>query len=148
MKRTSRRLGVRGYLVMSPGVRASLCVLQWMLAYALLALAWNLKDPHLLAVRHIETPVLLVLALLGAVLGRRRRPGPGRSLLRGLFMAAVALIPAGEWTFHHRKIAVLHAEPAMAAALGRHFVVGYDTLDEARPLVTSGLAGRSLAFRR
>jgi beta-N-acetylhexosaminidase len=111
--------------------------LHWLFAFVLLGLAWNLKDPHLWSVRALEIPVLLVLAACGVGLALRRPPGPRRVLLLTLLVAAVGVGLAGEIGFRYRKHAVLSAE----AALGRHFIVGYDKLEEVQPLVAKGLVG-------
>lgn len=129
-------------------MRASLHLLQWLLACALLVLGWNLKDPHLLPVRHLETPVLLILAALGLLLALRRPPRRNRALLPGAFLAAIALTVAGEWTLQYRKREVLRTEPALAASLGRHFVVGYSAPDDLWPLVSRGLVGGIFVTQR
>jgi beta-N-acetylhexosaminidase len=122
--------------------------LQWLLALALLAFAWNLKDPHLLPVRELELPVLLVLAACGMGFALRRPRGRGRVLLVAVLVAAVVAGLAGEIGLRYRKHAVLSAEPGVAAELGRHFVVGYDKLDEVQALVSSGLVGGIFVTQR
>ena len=47
-------------------LRTTVAALRWIAGFLLLAAALNLKDPHLLPVREMETPVILVVCAIGA----------------------------------------------------------------------------------
>jgi beta-N-acetylhexosaminidase len=48
---------------------------------------------------------------------------------------------AAQMTFEARRNSVLHAEGPQIKALGRHFIVGYNSFDEVAPLAAGGLIG-------
>lgn len=110
------------------------------LAGGLLVAAWNLKHPLGYALRHVETPLLIALPVLGLgsglLPGRRWLPAAARLLL-----AAVLLLTAGrEVEYRLQRAAVLAAGPALQA-VGAHFVVGYTDFAEIRELTAKGLIG-------
>lgn len=106
------------------------------LAGGLLVAAWHLKHPLGYAWRHVETPLLIALPVLGLLPGRRFLPAAARLLL-----AAVLLLTAGrEVEYRLQRQAVLAAGPALQA-VGAHFIVGYSDFAEIRELTAKGLIG-------
>jgi len=109
----------------------------------LLTLAWHLKHPLLYGLRHIETPLLLCLAIGGLVW---RRHWPGRlPIILLLAVLAVTLGREGEYRYQR---AVVLAGGAPMQAVGRHFIVGYSDFAEVRQLAANGLIGGIYLARR
>lgn len=137
----ARRLGARsvGFLV-------------WAAALLLLAVALHPKHPYLLALRAVETPLLVALSALGIGLvgwraqgarrsapERRRARWPGR-LLGGLLLAVLLLAAGHEIDFRRQRTDVLAAGPE-ARRLGPHFIVGYSRFEDVALLAERGLIG-------
>lgn len=122
-------------------VRAGLAGLRWLLIAALLLAALNLKDPHLLPLRQYETALLLLLSAGAMALYLRRPRSSERLLGLGLLAAVLLLTLWGEFSFRYRKAGILGSDASTVRQLGQHFVVGYDSLQELRPLVSKGLVG-------
>ena len=113
------------------------------LAAALLLLpAWHFKHPLLYSLRWLETPLLVGLPIVGLLAGRHLS-----RLTRGLLAAALLVALAQACEYRLQRSAVLAAGPAMQA-VGRHFVVGYDDLEEVRELAAKGLIGGIYLTRR
>jgi beta-N-acetylhexosaminidase len=113
------------------------------------ALAWNVRNPLLAGYR----PWPLVAALLIAALvlltvrqGMRRgahEPGAGigRLLTAALAALAVLLCVAVEGRQLESRLVVSAAEPLRMAQLGRHLIVGYRDVNEARRLIEMRAVG-------
>jgi len=123
------------------------------LSIALLALpalllavaAANLYDPFLLRLR-AGLPAAVIVISLGmlAGLGWRGWRHFGRVaviVLLAAWCTPLLAVTATQAAFQAHRRAVLAAGGADAAALGRHFVVGYTRLDDVMPLARKGLIG-------
>ena len=107
-----------------------------LLAGFLLALAWHLKHPLMYGLRHVETPLLLTVAIGGLIALRR-----GKSKVMALLLIAVLLTTLyREIEYRLEKAAVLAGGEAMRS-VGAHMIVGYTDFDEIRTLTAQGLIG-------
>lgn len=128
-------------------------LLHFMLAMGSLLLAYHLKDPHLLASRSREAPLLVVLALSGGAvtwlfLRRRKRL---RLFFLAVWAAVLVLTGYGEYVFYRQKQTVLMAagdDAQRLSKLGEHLVVGYNHADDVRELVRRGFIGGLFVTRR
>ncbi len=102
----------------------------------LLGLAWHLKHPLLYWLRHLETPLLLLLAIGGLVW---RRGFPGR-LPVTLLLAVIVVTLAREGEYQAQRAAVLAGGESLRT-VGRHFIVGFTDFAELQPLAAGGLIG-------
>ncbi|UCV29469.1 glycoside hydrolase family 3 N-terminal domain-containing protein [Ferribacterium limneticum] len=102
----------------------------------LLGLAWHLKHPLMLWLRHVETPLLLALAMAGLVW---RGGFPGR-LLVVLLLAVIIVTLLREGEYQLQRAAVLSGGDSMQA-VGGHFIVGYTDFAEVKTLAARGLIG-------
>lgn len=123
----------------------------WLGGFAVLALAANLKDPLLLALRPWETGGIVALGLAGFALAaiRARRTGrriPG-ALVSALWLAAPVVALISEVRFQVQRREILASGPT-AQDLGRHFILGYDRVETIEPLVARGLVGGIFVTRR
>lgn len=121
--------------------------LVWGGLLALTSIALHLKHPLLYSFRGQETPLLLLVATLGLFWSRRALarssnwPDRLEQGLRLLALGALALLTLGqEGWFRWQQQQVLAAGPA-ARYLGNHFIVGFRSFDEVRPLAERGLIG-------
>lgn len=122
-------------------------LLVWGSLLALTSVALHLKHPLLYSLRSLETPVLLLVSGLGLAYSRRAlarasswpaRLEPG---LRLLALGVLGLLTLGqEGWFRWQQHQVLAASPA-ARYLGSHFIVGFHSFEEVRPLAERGLIG-------
>lgn len=112
-----------------------------LLAVALLFVAYHLKDPHLTLYRAFESPLLLGLSALGLSIARRQEKSKSRLALTVAFTGAMTLTLGGEATHRFHKHWVLHDDSPSIPAIGRHFIVGYQELEELIPLVKKGIGG-------
>ena len=126
-------------------IRRSAVVLLWLIAPLLLFAAINSNDPYMVPLRGVGNialvvvSVAIVLALIRS--GLWRRPGiTGRLLILLWCLPPLAMLGA-HLSFEIRKRNVLHTEPAQAARLGRHVMVGYSSFDEVAVLAEKGLIG-------
>lgn len=122
-------------------------VVVWGLLLALVHLALNLKHPLMYTYRSLETPVLLICGVLGLLL-------TWRSIKQGLprwqklekylqllgFTTLLTLTLGQESWFRWQQHKVLAATPIMQD-LGRHFIVGFRSFEEVRPLAEKGIIG-------
>ncbi|MGL5632656.1 MAG: hypothetical protein ACRDD3_09860, partial [Azovibrio sp.] len=122
-------------------------VLVWGLLLALAHLALNLKHPLMYAYRSLETPVLLISAILGLLLvwkSIKQDTPRWQKLERHLqllgFTALLTLTLGQEGWFRWQQHKVLAANPIMQD-LGRHFIVGFRSFEEVRPLAEKGIIG-------
>ncbi|HXE37810.1 MAG TPA: glycoside hydrolase family 3 N-terminal domain-containing protein [Azonexus sp.] len=107
-----------------------------LLPLLLLGIAWHLKHPLLHGLRHLETPLLLALALGGLAW---RRGFPGR-LPATLLLAVLVVTLCREGEYQSQRTAVLAGSEALRT-VGAHFVVGFSDFAELRPLAAGGLIG-------
>lgn len=110
-----------------------------------MALAWEMKNPYLLALRQFEVPLTIALGLAGIVLARalfhrRKLVRIETAVLAGLGMLAILIAIGHEARFQYQRHQVLAADEE-ARTLGRHFVVGYSDFDEVATLAARGLIG-------
>jgi beta-N-acetylhexosaminidase len=117
------------------------------IASALLWFALDWRSPALSAIRPwaltglVALPICLIAADLWTLRSTRWTSAvTGALSLLGLTLAALALLStlALEARFQWMRHEVLQADPGQLQRLGRHVVVGYRTLDEARELSGRG----------
>lgn len=113
----------------------------WLCSFVLLFWACHAKDPHLLALRSYETILLLVLCLVGSVAFRRLYRGGWRTTGVSLLVVAAIVTTTTELKYHYRKKMVLNSNLDIERQLGRHFIVGFSTVEELRPLIETGIVG-------
>ncbi|MBK3777246.1 glycoside hydrolase family 3 protein [Azospirillum brasilense] len=119
----------------------------WCLGLLLVAAGANIHDPYLMAVRGWSGPVIAVAGLCGLLIVLRR--GVRRRVAMLALWAAVPLAVLGaEGAFQWRKASVLSAPEAVASELGRHFMVGYERVEEVERLAARGLIGGIFVSRR
>lgn len=109
------------------------------------ALAWQMKNPYLMAIRSFETPLAISLGVAGIALGqwllRRHKVVRAEAMaLAGLGMAAILVAVGHEAVFRYQRYEVLAANEE-ARTLGRHFIVGYVDFEEVATLAAHGLIG-------
>lgn len=119
---------------------------------ALLSVAWNLKHPLLYGWRACETAFLLAVAVLGGSATRfcrlSGRCSASRRRALGCGMLALATLTVGrELEFQFDRQRVLAGGREMQA-VGRHFIVGFRTLEEVEALAVGGLIGGLYLTRR
>lgn len=123
---------------------------RWLGAGVLLWVATHAKDPYLLAIRSIETPLVVGVAGLGLVFLCRRSSGVGQrqaaALAAALALAIISML-ASEAAFRWQRATVLAGGEDLRA-VGRHFIVGYTRFDEVAALAERGLIGGVYLGRR
>lgn len=122
-------------------MRRILAVLLFIFLFILLFWALNLKDPHLLKYRKFESATILGLCLAFFSIFTSRYKGLTKSSGLIMLIAAAVITLYGEASFHYKKRAVLTNDNEIVCRLGEHFIVGYDNIDELRPLLSNGVAG-------
>lgn len=125
--------------------RALRLMLCWLPTLSLLYVALHPKSPYLIALRAVETPLLVAAGGLGigVVVWRRARSRLARreaGLLLALLLGVIILATVNEAIFRRQRDEVLAADAA-ARALGQHFIVGYTRFDEVATLAERGLIG-------
>ncbi|OPH12307.1 hypothetical protein FE88_24425 [Azospirillum brasilense] len=119
----------------------------WCLGLALAFAGANIHDPYLVPVRGWSAPVIAAAGLCGLLVLLRR--GGRRQLALAVLWAAVPLAVLGaEGVFQARRAAVLAAPGPLAAELGRHFMIGYERVEEVEGLAARGLIGGIFVSRR
>ncbi|MBN8452861.1 glycoside hydrolase family 3 N-terminal domain-containing protein [Accumulibacter sp.] len=134
-----------------PIPRCRRLLLAWAALGGLLAVAWHLKHPLLYWLRPCETALLLAVAVVGGSVVLRRRSGPfspggWRLLAIGLLVLA-GLTLWRELEFQSDRRHVLAGGRDMQM-LGEHFIVGFRSFAELRPLAEGGLIGGIYLTRR
>ena len=107
----------------------------------------NKNDPYLTSLRGTGNAVFAVISIVivAALMWRGywNRRGVAAKLLVLLWCLAPISMLGAHVTFEVRKRDVLHTEVGQAHTLGRHFIVGYSSLEEVAQLpVTSDTAVR------
>ena len=122
----------------------------WVAAPVLVAMSFNLYEPYLASVRsRLTVAIPLVCGVVLLLLWLRRnwieRTVARRRIARLLLVVLWCLPPVGmlqsQAVFQGDKRAVLGADQAAIARLGRHFIVGYSRMDAVAPLASKGLIG-------
>ncbi len=121
-------------------------LLSLVLAGVLFFLAINIRDPYLVWARGGSLPVFLLLGLGGVVLAWRAQRGRGLQLL--VWAAVLCAAPLAEGIFQYRKHTVLAAPTEELQRLGRHFIVGYRSVEDVKPMVIHGLVAGVFLNRR
>ncbi|QKE63339.1 glycoside hydrolase family 3 protein [Aquipseudomonas campi] len=129
-------------------MRKGLSALLWLATLLLAVWAWNLKDPHLLALRPYESALLIGLCLLLALLFQRCQGRLAGILGVTVLLGSAGLSAYGEWTLLRQKAAVHAGELSGARVVGAHLLVGYSDLDELRVLVGRGMVAGVFITRR
>ncbi|HRE16687.1 MAG TPA: glycoside hydrolase family 3 N-terminal domain-containing protein [Rhodocyclaceae bacterium] len=132
-------------------LRPPLWLLILLAALALLYWAWHLKHPLMMALRPVETPLLLGAGCLGLIHGWRLAIGSQsrrRGIVQSLLFAALMLTTiAQEARFQWQRARVLEAAPLLRV-LGGHFLIGFSDYDSLAPLAERGLIGGIYLTRR
>lgn len=129
--------------------RLSMYLFQWGAVVLLHGLTYLLNTPFLLIWREEDiwivmagTAFLLILSLFPLYF---QKPTKSLSWERYLFLAVLISAPAmavsKEWNFHHARHQVMDAPEEQLHRLGRHFMVGYQEIEQVRTLVTKGAIG-------
>lgn len=117
-------------------------VILWILAVLLVFITLNSNEPYLVRLRGPGHVALLVIGvavpLLLALSGGWRRGIAARALLLVWCVPLIALT-ATQFMFAWRKYETFRTEPEVARLLGRHFIAGYRSADEAAALARHGL---------
>ena len=92
----------------------------------------NIMDPYLCAVRAWAAPLILIGGIIGLIRSCRASP---KSKLPVLLWLAVPMAVGFAWSnYALDRRAVLSASDTDIALLGRHFVVGYDSVGQVERL--------------
>lgn len=123
-------------------------VLLFIFLFALLFWAVNLKDPHLFSYRKVESATILLLCSGGVFMFSRKSERPQK--ISGMILIGIIsfITLYGEAFFHYKKRVVLSRDQEIVRRLGEHFIVGYDSIDELRPLLANGVVGGVFITRR
>jgi beta-N-acetylhexosaminidase len=115
--------------------------LLWPLALAFLFVGFNKNDPYLILLRGSGNVAVAALGVLVAVMLIRREywRGAAKKILVLLWCLVPLSVLAAHLRFEFRKQDVLRTETSTAHRLGRYFVVGYSSFDEAATLAERGL---------
>lgn len=122
--------------------------LLWLFLLTLLTIAIHLKSPYLLAYRTYETPFLLfiTLTLIPVYYFKTRR------IYRILSLTTLILILGftlwGETSFQYHRHTVINLDTTVASHLGQHFIIGYEDIDNLKPLIRQGLIAGIFITRR
>jgi beta-N-acetylhexosaminidase len=115
--------------------------LLWPLALAFLFIGFNKNDPYLISLRGAGNVAVAAVGIAVAMVLMRR--GYWSSAAKKILVLLWCLVPlsmlAAHLRFELRKHDVLHTETSTAHKLGRHFVVGYSSLDDVAALAERGL---------
>lgn len=117
----------------------------WLGALLLLALATHLRQPYLFAIRRIETPLVLMLALGVLIATTRIMPAEAgifrrKHLLVTTLLLSMAMAIGSDQAFHRQRDNVLRGGTSLRA-VGSHFVIGYSHFEEIATLARQGLIG-------
>ncbi|WP_257164895.1 glycoside hydrolase family 3 N-terminal domain-containing protein [Bradyrhizobium sp. SRS-191] len=117
-------------------------VVLWILALAFIVITLNSNEPYLVRLRGTGHAALLIIGLaapLLLLLGGRWRDGIAGRMLVSAWCIPLLALTATQFTFAWRKYETFQTAPEVARLLGRHFIVGYTTVDEAAALAGQGL---------
>jgi beta-N-acetylhexosaminidase len=123
--------------------RSIRAALFWIAGLFLIFVAANINDPYLVPVRAWAWFAIVYASLVGLVLLPARKTWRAAKIAGRLLVlvwcASPMALGAAEILFQSRKLNVLAASPREAQALGRHFIVGYWSVEEIEPLAEKGL---------
>lgn len=124
----------------------------WFIGLVFVFASFNINDPYLISLRGwgrlgIVVAGIVVVVWLLRVKSWRSRSIAGRLLVLLWCLPPFALLSA-HVSFEWRKRHVLTTDSAEAHRLGRHFVVGYSSFDEAAVLAEKGLIAGIYVARR
>lgn len=115
----------------------------WFFGLAFLFAAINKNDPYLISLRGAGNVALAATSIVICVAMVRRGYWRGQRIAGKLVVLLWCLAPlsmlGAHVTFEVRKRNVLNTAATQADILGRHFVVGYSSLDEVTTLAEKGL---------
>jgi beta-N-acetylhexosaminidase len=103
----------------------------------------NLMDPYFCAFRVWAALTIFLVGVIGLL---SSCIGSSRSRLSVCIWLTVPLSVGLNHTLD--RLAVMSASDADVAVLGRHFVIGYDNVEQVEPLVAAGLVGGIVVNRR
>jgi beta-N-acetylhexosaminidase len=115
--------------------------LKWLCILTILLWAVHLKDPHLLVYRKYETILIFVSCVVGFVIFFRKNRGLWRITGLSILAAILIITLTKEVLYHYRKAIVLSHDLDIERKLSAHFIVGFDKIEELRPLVSKGIIG-------
>ncbi|CAL77710.1 putative Beta-hexosaminidase [Bradyrhizobium sp. ORS 278] len=117
-------------------------VVLWILALLFIVITVNSNEPYLVRLRGGGHAALLIIALAAPLLlllgGRWRHGLPGKMLVLAWCIPLIALTST-QFMFAWRKYETFRTAPDVAQLLGRHFMVGYTSLEDAAALARQGL---------
>jgi len=117
-------------------------ILLWPLALGAIVLGLNNNAPYLVALRGPGNAVLLAFGILIPIVLMRAgawADGKAARLLLALWLLPAPCLIGAQLVFQLHKRHTLGADDAAVRLLGRHFVVGYTSVDEAGLLAEKGL---------
>jgi beta-N-acetylhexosaminidase len=118
-------------------------ILAWLAGMILVFAAANKNDPYLISLRGPGNVALAVTSLVIFLVlirhGYWSRRGIAGKLLVALWCLPSLAMLGAHVSFEVRKRNVLQTDAAQAHSLGKHFVVGYSSFDEAATLAEKGL---------
>lgn len=114
---------------------------RWLLLSLLLIWSVNLKDPHFLPIRVVETACLMLITVAGLTIYQHRIHGFEQLIGKTVLTATLVLTLLGECSFQYRRYEVLNYIPEITSQIGQHFIIGYKDMSEIEALVSKGLIG-------
>ncbi len=109
--------------------------------------AINLHDPHLLAIRSIETPLLVGLALFTALLTKFSRGKLFNIGVQAVCSGLVLLALLTEYQLQRTKHHALYNSSETQKTINSRLIIGYNDKQEVRRLSSKGIAGIFLSKR-
>jgi beta-N-acetylhexosaminidase len=124
----------------------------WFCGLAFVFAGFNINDPYLISLRGWGRLAIVAADIAVVVWLLRANPWCSRSIAAKLLVLLWCLPPLALLSAHEssewRKRHVLSIDSAEAHRLGRHFVVGYSSFDEAAVLADKGLIAGIYVSRR
>jgi beta-N-acetylhexosaminidase len=118
-------------------------VLCWLITIILLICAFNLKTPYLFSIRDYLTIGIVLFCLIQGLLTAKHLKlainlSKSKKLFLTLLIITFVVTIFNEAKFQWHKYYVLHANADNLQQLGKHIIVGYETLDELSLLISKG----------
>lgn len=119
----------------------TILAISWTLSIILLILAIYLKDPYLFIFRAYETLFIAIACCLLLVIYYKKTSGKIRIASIGLVIVTLLITFFNESYSYYYKHNVLNNKLITNRHLGQHFIVGYGSVEQLKPLVSKGLIG-------
>ncbi|HLO78516.1 MAG TPA: glycoside hydrolase family 3 N-terminal domain-containing protein [Magnetospirillum sp.] len=123
-------------------------MLLWSVGALLLIVGANINDPFLMRFRFWCLAAMAVIWVAGMWTVARKQGGAARHLLLLVWLGIPCAVAAAQGALAWRQLVVMSADAEVARLVGRHFMIGYDSFDDAAPLVRRGLVGGLYVTRR